>query len=230
MEVLSYYSVMTLILALTWILIFVANNKLRREIIIISLLAIFLLPVWTVTQAGTGQEMQNLFSSLAILDFLFLFSVSGISATIFHIFFGKHYHNLPKLKKQKNKQVISQFWILRIFITFLTFVWIAIFFSMLLGLSVTYSLLISAIIITVYVTCHRKDLLADSIWSALLTALIVYIASFLGSVFTHTTPVIPFIQTNEFFYGASVNLLCWAFTLGLVLGPLYEYIRHKKLS
>jgi len=230
MEVLSYYSVMSIILALTWILIFVTKEELRREMLIISVFSIFLLPIWIATQAVGQGAVQELFSSLSFLDLLFLFSVSGIAATVFHVFFGKHYDNLPKLHRKKDRDVIAQIWILGIFFGLLLFVWTTILLGVIFNLTTPIALLIAAIIVAVYITSHRHDLLGDSIWSAIFTAFIVFVASSLGSAFTHTSPVIPFIQSNEYIQGVSVDLMYWALALGLVLGPLYEFIRRKLLK
>ncbi|EKD47430.1 MAG: hypothetical protein ACD_66C00065G0001 [uncultured bacterium] len=230
MEVLSYYSVMTLILALTWILIFLAKPDVRREILLISVLGVALLPIWFTTQISTGFNMMADFSSIRLLDLMFLFSVSGISATIFHVFFGKHYQNIPKIKSAKNKDAIAQWWATRLFLSFLFFIWVTILLASFFKIPMAYSILISAIMLVIYMISHRQDLLADSILSAILTAFIVLLASNLGSLFTHTTPVIPFINSGTYFYGISADLLCWALALGLVLGPLYEFTRRKLLS
>lgn len=230
MEVLSYYSVMTLILALTWILIFLTKPELRREILLISVLGVVLLPIWITTQISSGFRIIDDFSSVQLLDLLFLFSISGISATIYHAFFGKHYHNMPKISSKKNKDAIAQLWATRLFLSFIFFVWITILLATFFHLSIAYSILLSAIMIVIYIISHRQDLLGDSIWSAILTAIIVLLASNLGSIFTHTTPVIPFIDSGAFINGVSVDLLCWSLALGLILGPLYEFTRRKLLS
>lgn len=230
MEVLSYYSVMTLILALTWILIFLAKPDVRREILLISVLGVALLPIWLTTQISTGFDMVEDFSSIRILDLLFLFSVSGISATIYHVFFGKHYENMPKIKSAKNDDAVAQWWATRLFLSFLFFIWVTILLTAFFNIPIAYSILISAIMLVIYMISHRQDLLTDSIFSAILTAFIVLLASNLGSLFTHTTPVIPFIDSGNLVYGVSADLLCWSLALGLILGPLYEFTRRKLLS
>ena len=230
MEALSYYAVMSLILALTWILIFIYKEELRTEMLVISIFSIFLLPIWIATQAVGQGAVQELFSSLSFLDLIFLFSVSGIAATIFHVFFGKHYSNMPKPRKKKDQDMVAHIWLLAIFFGMLLFVWTTILLTVAFDLLTPVALLIAAIIVAVYIISHRHDLLGDAIWSAIFTAFIVFIASTLGAAFTQTTPAIPFIQTNEFVNGVSVDLIYWALALGLVLGPMYEFIRRKLLK
>lgn len=230
MQVFSYYTVMTIILALLWILIYVSKEKLRTEMLVISIFAIFLLPVWIATQAVTQGAMQELFTSLSFLDIIFLFSTAGISATIFHAFFGKRYTDMPLSKKKKERDVIAHTWILGIFFGFLLFIWATILLSAIFHLSTAAALLIAAIILAVYIISHRHDLLGDSIWSALLTAFVVFLASSLGSAFTQTSPVIPFIQTGELVNGVPLDLIYWSLALGLILGPLYEFVRRKLLK
>ena len=230
MEILSYYAVMSIILALIWILIFINKAELRTEMLVISIFSIFLLPIWIATQAVAQGAMQELFSSLSFLDLIFLFSISGIASTIFHVFFGKHYTNMPKPKRQKNRDIMAQVWILGTFFGLLLFVWVTILLAVIFGLSTPTALLIAAIIVAVYIVSHRHDLLGDAIWSAIFTAFIVFVASTLGSAFTQTTPAIPFIQSGNFIQGVSMDLIYWALALGLVLGPLYEFIRRKLLK
>lgn len=230
MEVLSYYSVMCLILTLVWILMFITKPELRREMFVLSILSLFLLPVWVITQTTGPDEIQNLFHSLSFLDLLFLFSLSGISSSIYHIFFGKHYTQMPKPKRKKDRDLLMHAWILGIFFGLLAFVWLTILFSAAFHLATPIALLIAALIVSVYIVSHRHDLLGDVIWSAVLTGFLVFIVSSLGAAFTDTTPAIPFIQTDAFIQGASLDLIYWALALGLVLGPMYEFIRHKLLK
>ena len=95
---------------------------------------------------------------------------------------------------------MAQFWVLRIFITLLVFVWLTLFFSVAFSFSTALAMLFSAIILALYIVGHRHDLLVDCLGSGLLTGLLTLsVAGFAGALF-HTPIDIAFLaQTNYIF-------------------------------
>ncbi|MBU0613778.1 hypothetical protein KJ766_00630, partial [Patescibacteria group bacterium] len=90
--------------------------------------------------------------------------------------------------------------------------------------------LISSVVFAVYMISHRHDLLMDCIWSGVLTTSVVFLASSLallaGDVQFGITPII----SDLTILSVPVDLLVWSLAFGIVLGPIYEYIRRFELE
>lgn len=229
MEVMiSYWELFVLILLLAWLWIAVTQDALRRELFTISILSIFLLPL-TLSVQTDQQSLFASFEALNLFDIAFLFALSGIAATVFHYVLGKEYHHFPKVTDQK-KTDVSVTWFLRIFITMLAFSWSAVLITTFFAIPLAHALLISASLTALYFTAHRHDLLVDSLVSAGLTSCIAFFASFIASQFTAIGSHMPQALQSDTIFSVPGHILVWSIALGLVLGPLYEYIRRYTLD
>ncbi|MFH1712333.1 MAG: hypothetical protein ABH846_03825 [Patescibacteria group bacterium] len=228
----SYYTIIILILMLIWTVIFISRPDLRREMVTLGVLAIFLLPLALTVGSQTQLDIQNNFSQLSLTDMFFAFLLAGIAGVIFHALFGKHYHKLPKPKKTKNKQpdTVAHFWVLRLFLAFLFFVWGVVLLGYIFDLSLPEAVILASIMVAIYIVSHRRDLLADALWSAALTMLIVFITASVASIFAQTNFGITPIYSDASIFSVPLDLIIWSAALGLALGPLYEYIRRMQLK
>lgn len=230
--IISYYAIITIILTFVWIAIFIARKDLRLEMMTLGVFAIFLLPLAFTVGTTSPIEVENNFAGLTLTDLLFAFVIVGIAGVSFHAIFGKHYHRLPKPKKTKKSKPenLAQFWLMRLFLAFLFFVWSVILFALVFDLTLAEGVLITSIMFVIYIVSHRRDLLADALWSAALTSLIVFITAFVASIFAQTNFGITPIYTSAFIGNVPLDLIIWSAALGLALGPLYEYIRRFELK
>ena len=200
--------------------------------LILGVFAIFLMPfIFAINDEGSTQVDLG-FRMIGVLDLLLSFTLAGISGVIFHLLFGKHYHKLPKHEKTqwKKEESHAQIYIMRLFIIFLLFTWAVVLLNLLFALSVPEAFFIAAIMTAIYIVSHRHDLIADSLWSAFLTAFIVFTASTLTSTITGIDISIAPIASNRMILDVPMDLLLWALGAGLVLGPLYEYVRTLELK
>lgn len=229
---LSYYNLFVFVLSFLWFALFIAREDLRREMLILGVFAIFLMPLIFALNDTGSSEVDLGFRLIGVVDLLFSFSLAGISGVIFHVIFGKHYHKLPKNKRiqWKKEDSHAQIWIMHLFILFLVFVWAVVLLNLLFTLSIPEAFLISAIMTTIYILSHRHDLIADAIWSAFLTAFIAFVAATLTSSITGIDLSIAPIVSDKMIVDVPLDLLLWAMGAGLVLGPLYEYVRTLELK
>ncbi|MCH8049769.1 hypothetical protein IH979_03635, partial [Patescibacteria group bacterium] len=194
--------------------------------------AIFLLPLAFTVGTIDSLIMDQQLAQLGVTDLLFSFVLAGIASVIFHALFGKHYHKLPKIKiKGRGKEgPLAQFWLLRIFLAFLFFVWGIVLLALLFDLKLPESVLLTSAIFVVYMVSHRQDLLGDALWSAALSALVVFLVASVASIFAATNFGITPIYSDASIGNVPVDLLIWSAALGLAFGPLYEYIRRLELK
>ena len=228
-EIITYYNLFTAFLAVVWITIFFAREDLRRELLILGVLSIFLIPlIFTINQID-ATEVTAGFANVTLTDLVFSFTLAGIAGTLYHALFGKHYHKLPKSERGPH-DTTAQLWIMRFFISFLVFIWAVLLLHLLFEIQLPAAFLIAAIMLAIYIVSHRHDLLADALWSSFLTAFVVYLSTVLASIFTETSFEIAPIVSDAYFLGAPVDLLLWSMAAGLGLGPLYEYVRTLELK
>ena len=153
--------------------------------------------------------------AIGIEDFLFGFFIGGIASVIYEVLFRKHFRTI---KKRRPKSFVT----LLVFALFV-FVTSILFIS---GLNSIYSTSIAMILIGVLVSVLRKDLFIDSVMSGLLMGLTLFILYF---IFLNLYPeaisrwwLIHNIS-GLFVWKVPVEELLWAFGLGVMVGPLYEF-------
>lgn len=228
-DLLSYYTLFTGFLTAVWAVIFFGRKELRREMIILGVLAVFLMPlIFTINQID-ATEVTAGFANVGLVDLVFSFVLAGIAGTLYHALFGKHYHKLPKSERHESKEV-AQLWIMRFFIAFLTFIWAVVLLHIIFEVALPGAFFIAAVMLAIYTTSHRHDLLEDALWSSFLTAFVVYLSTILAGIFTETNFEIAPIVSGVTILGAPADLLLWSMAAGLGLGPLYEYIRTLELE
>lgn len=231
-ELLSYYSVFTMVLGLIWLAIFILQAELRREMLILGVFSLFLLPLAFTVGTVDAVILDYRFAQLSLADLFFSFFITGIAGSIFHAVFGKHYHRLPKVRMRgrKEEEHVAQFWMMRLFLSLLIFVWAVVLLALVFDLELPEAVLLSAIGFLIYILSHRRDLLADSLWSAALTAMIVFISASIAGIISTTSFEISPVYSAAFIGNVPVDLIIWSLALGLALGPLYEYIRRYELT
>jgi hypothetical protein len=228
----SFYGLTTVFLGLIWSLIFSLHEELRREQLILGLLAVFLMPFFFIAQSLDATTLALDFSQLTAIDLGFAFFLSGIAGTIFHATVGRNYHHLPTIERYpfgKNGK-ITQLWIARLFVMFLLYLWAMVFLVVGLGVTAPYATIVCAVLFVLYFITHRHDLLIDSIWSGFLTTFVVVLAGTIAASVTEVEYVISPIRSHDLVLGVPFDLLLWAIACGLALGPIYEFIRNIKIK
>ncbi|RMD51710.1 hypothetical protein D6827_01620, partial [Candidatus Parcubacteria bacterium] len=223
---LSSFEITTIIFSFFWLSVFIIKPQLRKEMFATGILSLFILPLSFSVQYNVPKD--TLFSAINLIELWFTFTFTSLSAVIFHLFFGKHYHR-PWREKLK-KQHTNGLWLLKIFTLVTIFIWLTILFNAFLDIPGVFAILISAIVITAYIISHRHDLLADAIFSSLIMGFIVFSVTIFASLFSAPPIKISFVNTAGYFAGIPIELIIWSLALGLLMGPIYEYSRRLKLK
>lgn len=187
----SQFQLVIMTLSAVWILIFFTKPEVRKEMIIL------------------GAFVGLLFGT-SFLEVVFSFVLAGISATIFHALLGKHYHALPKLQRKH--------WVLEMIIAITLLIWGTLFLIFAFDVSFEISFLLASLVLALYMVLHRRDLLADSIFSGLLTATIVYLAVTFSRFMIDTD------------YSIISNIFLISLASGMAFGPIYEFFRRYKIK
>lgn len=218
-----HYLLGSLFLLLIWLLIFVFQQKLRREMLVASLLVtpfalseIFFVPgYWLPDTIGNPK--------LSIEDFVFSFAVGGIIAVIYELFMkGKVSHQ--RLCNCYNGEFFHGLVLgIGVIIIFLSYV--------LLKINFMYAVYIGIMVDIVLIVITRPDLIKKVLYSGLIFGFLYFL---FFSVFSFFIP--GFIKhwnltnlSGVIILGVPLEEITWAIGVGGFLGPIYEYLLSIKL-
>jgi len=161
--------------------------------------------------------------SIGIEDLIFGFTIGGIAAVIYEVFFGKKYmkRHLPAHPK----------WMFRVAVFGITWMIIG---SFVLGFNSIYVSILGFLIIAISIIFYRHDLLKDALFSGLLVGSLMFIFYFASGYFFNGIIQKWWLLKNIsgiIIFGAPLEELMWGFGWGFVAGPAYEFVnglRFKK--
>jgi len=210
-------------LFIPWLILFFMRKDTRREMLLMSVLfglvgflvqPIFIIDWWhplTITNTPIGIE-----------DFLFGFTVGGISAVIYEEIMQKGL--TPKRKYFKPK--------LSLFLGYLLLISSLFYGSFfLLGIHSFWASLIAIMTVTILIWIQRPDLIINSLLSGILFTLVSFPFFVLPQLITPG-----WVQTHWYMENLTgITILSgpledylWGITAGFLVGPLYEFWQNEK--
>ena len=212
------YFFIDVILLPIWLLFFIFKKNIRKEMLVISIIAgilgifaeIVYIQDWWNPATITG-------TAIGIEDFFFGFLIGGISSVIYTVISNE------KLTKAKS---IKSCWKQILFIILLgCFLFFGGYYF--LDINTFIMTLISFGILTLIIWFFRRDLIKKSVISGILTlvvGIIVYV--FLNIIFPNWIDETLYFQNIPkvmVLWIMSLEDFVWFFIIGCFLGPLYEY-------
>lgn len=218
-----HYLLGSLFLLLIWFLIFIYQKKLRKEMLLVSLLItpaalseVFFVPGYWLPDTIFNPK-------LSVEDFIFSFAVGGIIAVIYELLMrGKVKHQ--RLCNCFNGEALHGF--------ILAIGFAAIFLSyFLLRINFMYAVYIGIVVDIALIVIIRPDLTKKVIYSGLIFGLLYFI---FFSMFSYFIP--GFIKHWNFahlsgiiIFNVPLEEILWAIGVGGLLGPIYEYLLSIRL-
>lgn len=224
------YLIGALIILPLWVFLYYWRPDLRFKMLFASFCVGILALIWSPWfwfDYWSPQYLYNLsfhFKKIGgIEDFFYGFFSGGISSVIYEEIFGK------KFAKRINRE---HHWILLLAPLFILFC-LSFGIPIYLGLNSLYAALIAFLIGCLFVLYFRKDLIIDALASGLLFSLItlLFYIIFLGlfpnivANWWHTKNL-----SGIFILGIPIEELSWAFAMGMMSGPLYEFAMGLRLA
>jgi len=220
------YLIANIFFLLVWLVIFWKAKKLRRPMLVMSLITASFGPVseiWYFADYWKPEIALPLPIIGGVEDLLFGFSIGGIAAFAYESFFIR---GLCKCEEKKLKKE----WFLLVFFGILGISMII--FNNLLGLNSIFASSIGMIIIALIMLYLRPDLIPNAVGSALMVAGIMFIIYFLGQEFFsggHAWVVRIWKLSNTpegifIFKHIPWTEMLWGLSWGFVWGPMYEFL------
>ena len=214
-----------LLFLLVWIILFVTRRDLRKEILIMSIIVAPMGPISEIFYLRDYWQPEFFNSMLSIIEeLLFGFTIGGITAVIYEVFFAKKY-------LQKNLRPHSK-WLFAVGIFGITCIMFV--GSVILGFNSMYVSIAAFLIIGILILIMRRDLLQEAFFSGLFVSILMFLFYF---IWTRIFPGV--IQewwllkniSGVIILGAPLEELMWSFSWGFAAGPAYTFInglRFKK--
>jgi len=166
----------------------------------------------------TFLSIQRLTGFAGIEDVLFLIFIAGI-ATVLYEFIYKKEIIIKKSRKQHIKTFIIAFIAFFVFVLFSPY-------------NIIYGFIFSSFVGAVALCIERKDLIMHSLMGGL-SFLIVYTLAFFAFIILFPDFILNFYNLNNlsgvFIFGIPLEEYLYAFSFGLMWGPMYEYEHGLKV-
>ncbi len=154
----------------------------------------------------------------------FGFALAGISGVIYEELFGKHF-----LRRRDRK--VHWSWFITSFIGLVILItW---FFYSRVGINSIYATSIAFVCIAICIIFIRRDLIWDSLLSGILVACVMLLSYLIFlTIFPEAIKRWWFLNniSGILFLGIPIEELLWAFSWGLVGGPIYEFMVGLKFK
>ncbi|MEN9604382.1 MAG: hypothetical protein RJB39_67 [Candidatus Parcubacteria bacterium] len=202
-----------------WLLFYFLRKDLRKELWTMSLIFGLIGPlseVWYLQDYWHPQLFNGWI--IGIEDFLFGFFIGGIAAVIYEELFSRHLYNI---RKTKLSPIVFMWMILALCAG-------NIFFT--LGLNSIYVSMVTFMLFALIIIIYRKDLLMDSLMSGILMG-ICFFSCYLIFLTLFPQAIDAWWKLKNisgiFVWKIPIEELLWAFGMGLMAGPLYEFVTGK---
>ncbi len=226
------YLLAGLFFLLIWLILFITNKKVRREMLVVSGVFLPVAPFLEWIHLKDYWLPQYIIGNIfGVEDFILAFSFGGIASVIYEVVLHKEAKIAKDYDFFKKK---SKYWIYYLLALIAVNLQIYAFLFYIIRVPVFYALVIALFFLGLYEVVRRKDLLADALYSGLFMSFIFLIYYFVFFLRLYPSLVERWLQISSlgdsFFLGViPLEEIIWAFAVGFMLGPIYEFVRNYEL-
>lgn len=226
------FLIVAILLFLVWLAFFLFSNETRQEQLIMSIVGLVLSPgILIIAATDYRAIISETASVVGIEDLIFAFSFFGVAAVIFQVLVGKHAH---KLRGPRYETEHFGHWIGHLAIVFGVWAVITLLTVYVFDLTSVQAFIMGGLMVGMYIIADRHDLLMNALVSGIFMASLIFLLENIFFVrlfpldagsfwqFEHLSPML--------LGGVPMEELIWAAVAGFAIGPLYEWLRHLKLT
>lgn len=204
-----------------WLALYLHRRDLRPDILIMSFIFGICGPISEILYLQDYWQPQTFTgTSIGIEDFLFGFFIGGITSVLYLELFNKH------ISKKRTRSHPTRFFflfttILILFISFYVF-----------DLNSIYASVVTFLSLAIFIYHKRRDLFVDQLMSGIFLAGMMFLLYLLFLyIFPEAIHRWWFLKniSGVLVLGIPVEELLWAFSFGLVGGPIYEFINGFRI-
>ncbi len=216
------YLIGSLAFLLVWIVLFLWKKRIRKEMLMMSILVAPLGPIsefFYFKDYWNPDILVNIFG-FGIEDMIFAFAIGGIAAVIYEeIFIRKQ----KKTRPEKNKTIVF---------SVISALILLIILNLILKINSIYASSLIFLFFGLIIIYKRRDLIKNAIVSGLLVLSLMFVFYILFIKFLFSDFFIKYWQFNNIsgitFFGIPIGELLWGFSWGFLAGPFYEFWKGLK--
>ncbi|MBI2010778.1 MAG: hypothetical protein HYS89_00870 [Candidatus Colwellbacteria bacterium] len=226
------YAALTIPFIAVWLILFIFSKNTRKEQLILSSLFAPLGPISELIYFRDYWLPQSIWPfsfgtfPFMIEDLVFAFVIAGIGGVIYEAVLRKRLASTgARLPRRIRPFIIALLGIATMF------------FLLKMGINSIYASSAAFLVIALLIIANRRDLLADALGSGVGVMLIMFLSYFLlSNVIVKNTDQL--LMQAWLIYGEPIAIrflgiplteMIWGFTWGLVIGPLYEFLRKMRV-
>lgn len=212
---------------LPWFFIFVRRKDLRQEMLLASIIGVLIAPPFQYFwyTVDWWQPITITGTRVGIEDLILGFTNVGIAAAFYEMTFHKSV-------KRIDRSVISGKFLFRLIKMLIISIGVMIIATNFLGIHSFYGNIIGLATGSIYMLVKRRDLLHESVWTAILMTALTFPAYWLALV-TNPSWVeqawLPHIFTEVKLIYVPIGDIIWYAASGFFTGGLFEYLTGQKL-
>lgn len=227
------YFILTIPFLLIWSLFYIFSKNTRKEQLIMSAIFTPIGPLLEIIYFKDYWLPESILSfnlgavPILVEDLLFAFAIGGIGAIIYEALFHRRLSEVQKLGNGK----------INIFVIILL-AGMATYSFLSLGINSIYATSLGFLCAAVLIVLERNDLLVDSLVSGI-TVMLTMMASYfvlsllisnVDDIFRQGWLLYGTALDQRFFGDIPLTEMVWGFSVGLFLGPLYEFGKNFKVA
>lgn len=221
----AYLVSATLLLFPIWLLLFLHRKDLRQELLLVSIVIGIIGPIselWYLQDYWRPETFNGW--TIGVEDFLFGFFIGGIGSVIYEELFGKHF------TKRLDRTHHWRWFLIPIVILFLLGLNIPFLYF---DINSIYASIIALLVTAAVMMYFRTDLWGDLFMSGVLVGLIMSV-NYLIFLKIFPEAIHRWWELENIsgilVMGIPLEELLWAFSWGMVGGPIYEFFTGRKFS
>ena len=227
-----FYFFLTLPFLVVWLWLFFANKSTRKEQLTLSWIGAIIGPLSEIIYFKDYWIPQSILPlsvggvPVLIEDVLFGFAIMGIAGVIFEVVFRTQQRKF----KSKMRPKYTPVQILSVFI-------IVLFAMLWLGVNSIYASAAGFVAAAVPLLWLRHDLFLNSVISGVGVMGVMFISYLL--IFNVASNIEELMSEGWLLYGSSLDWriagiplteMVWGFSMGFLTGPIYEFVKARRLS
>jgi len=215
-----------------WGMLLIVSDRTRLEQLAMTALGLFLSPhafelISTDDRAGASDAL-----AVGLPEFVFAGALFGTAAVFAHVM-------IPSLAAKWRGERIrfshpAAHWVAKLLIVAGVWMFVSLSASLVFAFEALPAVTLGGLLVGIYVVADRKDLLMDALLTAVALAMLVFIVEqvFFARVFPEAAAGFwePANLSGILLGGIPAEELLWAAIVGFTVGPLYEYVRHLRLT
>lgn len=226
-----FYLLLTAPFILIWVLLYFFQPKIRKELLTLSIIGAIIGPVSEILYIRDYWLPQSVLPiqigsfTFMFEDVLFGFTLMGIAGVVYEVLLKTRQYRIKKHHPYARSSM-----------TLLVF-FLILLLTLFVGLNSIYASAIAFTVTSLFMLLLRRDLFLNAVFSGFAVMVVMFMVYIV--VFSISTNIEDLMNVGWLLHETPLDWrilnipmteMIWGLSLGFMVGPLYEFLYHRKLS